>query len=440
MALSDVRGNPVSTDEQASMDAYERAQTLFHGYYGDPLGIIDQALADDPVFVMGHLLRAGMMITASDKCVEPLLRESVEAAEGLYDIANERERRHTAAARAWLDGEFSHSLRRYADILIDHPHDTLALQVGHIGDFLLGRSTMLRDRVAGILPAWNQGMPDFGYVLGMYAFGLEETNLYDKAEAQGRRALDLNPRDPWAVHAVAHVLEMQGRVDEGIAWLNGRRDDWSTDNMLSIHNWWHLALFHLDRDETDEVLALYDKRLRESSTGQVLDLIDASAMLWRLLLRGVDVGPRWRQLADVWQARGGTGYYAFNDVHALMAYLGSGDGAAAQQLIEAMEAAAQEAGTNAMMTRDVGLPVAHALVAFVREDYALTVDLLRDVRLIAHRFGGSHAQRDVLALTLVDAALREGARSLAKALTAERMALKPNSAGNRKLASRAAAL
>jgi len=440
MALSDVRGNPVSTDEQASMDAYERAQTLFHGYYGDPLGIIDQALADDPVFVMGHLLRAGMMITASDKCVEPLLRESVEAAEGLYDIANERERRHTAAARAWLDGEFSHSLRRYADILIDHPHDTWALQVGHIGDFLLGRSTMLRDRVAGILPAWNQGMPDFGYVLGMYAFGLEETNLYDKAEAQGRRALDLNPRDPWAVHAVAHVLEMQGRVDEGIAWLNGRRDDWSTDNMLSIHNWWHLALFHLDRDETDEVLALYDKRLRESSTGQVLDLIDASAMLWRLLLRGVDVGPRWRQLADVWQARGGTGYYAFNDVHALMAYLGSGDGAAAQQLIEAMEAAAQEAGTNAMMTRDVGLPVAHALVAFVREDYALTVDLLRDVRLIAHRFGGSHAQRDVLALTLVEAALREGARSLAKALTAERMALKPNSAGNRKLASRAAAL
>ncbi|MEN4918989.1 tetratricopeptide repeat protein [Achromobacter spanius] len=440
MALSDVRGNPVSTDEQASMDAYERAQSLFHGYYGDPLGIIDQALADDPVFVMGHLLRAGMMITASDKCVEPLLRDSVEAAEGLYDIANERERRHTAAARAWLNGEFSNALRRYADILIDHPHDTLALQVGHIGDFLLGRSSMLRDRVAGILPAWDRSMPDYGYVLGMHAFGLEETNLYAQAEAQGRRALELNVRDPWAVHAVAHVLEMQGRVEEGIAWLDGRRDDWSADNMLAIHNWWHLALFRLDRDEIDKVLALYDERLREGSTGQVLDLIDASAMLWRLLLRGVDVGPRWRQLADVWRERGGAGYYAFNDVHALMAYLGAGDGAAAQALIEAMEAAAEGGGTNAMMTRDVGLPVAHALVAFVREDYALAVDLLRDVRLIAHRFGGSHAQRDVLALTLVEAALRDGARALAKALTAERMALKPASAGNRKLASRAAAL
>ena len=440
MAQTDERGNPVSTDDQASLAAYEKAQSLFLGYYGDPLGVIDQALANNPVFVMGHVLRAGMMITASDQCVEPLLRESVEAAEGLHDIANPRERRHTAAARAWLNGEFSSALRRYADILIDYPHDTLALQVGHIGDFLLGRSAMLRDRVAGILPDWNSQMPHYGYVLGMHAFGLEETNLYAQAEAQGRRALELNPRDPWAVHAVAHVLEMQGRVEEGIAWLDGRREDWSADNMLAIHNWWHLALFHLDRDETAEVLALYDKRLRESSTGQVLDLVDASAMLWRLLLHGVDVGPRWRQLADVWQERGGTGYYAFNDVHALMAYLGAGDDAAAQQLIAAMEAAAEGSGTNAMMTRTVGLPVAHALTAFARQDYALTADLLRDLRLIAHRFGGSHAQRDVLALTLVEAALRDGARGLAKVLTAERMALKPASEGNRKLASRAAAL
>lgn len=440
MAQTDERGNPVSTDDQASLAAYEKAQILFLGYYGDPLGVIDQALANNPVFVMGHVLRAGMMITASDQCVEPLLRESVEAAEGLHDIANPRERRHTAAARAWLNGEFSSALRRYADILIDYPHDTLALQVGHIGDFLLGRSAMLRDRVAGILPDWNSQMPHYGYVLGMHAFGLEETNLYAQAEAQGRRALELNPRDPWAVHAVAHVLEMQGRVEEGIAWLDGRREDWSADNMLAIHNWWHLALFHLDRDETAEVLALYDKRLRESSTGQVLDLVDASAMLWRLLLRGVDVGPRWRQLADVWRERGGTGYYAFNDVHALMAYLGAGDDAAAQQLIAAMEAAAEGSGTNAMMTRAVGLPVAHALVAFARQDYALSADLLRDLRLIAHRFGGSHAQRDVLALTLVEAALRDGARGLAKVLTAERMALKPASEGNRKLASRAAAL
>jgi hypothetical protein len=440
MAMTDARGNPVSTSSQDSLDRYESAQTLFLGYYGDPVGKIDTALEQDPEFVAGHLLRAGMMITASDQCVLPMLRESVEAAEKLHAVANERERRHTAAARAWLDGDFSGSLRRYSDILTDYPRDALALQVGHLGDFLLGRSAMLRDRVAGVLPAWDSRMPGFSYVLGMHAFGLEENNMYGEAEAQGRRALDINRRDPWAVHAVTHVMEMQGRVEEGMAWLTSRREDWASGSFMSVHNWWHLALFHLDRDETQEVLALYDKRLREESSGQVLDLIDASAILWRLWLRGVDVGARWRDLATVWRERGGAGYYAFNDVHALMAYLGAGDGAAAQDLIEAMEAAANGSGTNAMMTRDVGLPAAHALVAFVREDYGRTIELLRDLRWIAHRFGGSHAQRDVLALTLVEAALREGARNLAKALTAERMALKPNSEGNQRLASRAAAL
>lgn len=440
MAQTDARGNPVSTEDKNSLEAYEKAQSLFHGYYGDPVGVIDAALAEDPVFVMGHLLRAGMMITASDQCVEPMLRESVEAAESFHDISNERERRHTAAARAWLNGDFSGSLRRYADILADYPRDTLALQVGHIGDFLMGRSSMLRDRVAGILPAWNSRMPEYGYVLGMYAFGLEETNLYADAEVQGRRALDLNRRDPWAVHAVTHVMEMQGRVEEGIAWLNTRRDDWSADNMLAVHNWWHLALFHLDHDEYPEVLEVYDYRVRLQSTGQVLDLIDASALLWRLQLRGIDVSERWKALARVWEERGGTGYYAFNDVHALMAYLGAGKAAAAERVIEDMEAAALERGSNAMMTRDVGLPVAYAFSAFMRGDYAVAADLLRDVRLITHRFGGSHAQRDVFALTLVEASLRGGSRGLAKALTAERMALKPASEGNRRLASRAAAL
>jgi tetratricopeptide (TPR) repeat protein len=440
MALTDSRGNPVSTHDPRSLERYEAAQSLLHGYYGDPLGVIDAALAEDPSFVMGHVMRAGMMITASDKCVEPMLRESVQAAESLHAIANERERRHTAAARAWLDGDLETSLRRYADILIDHPRDTLALQVGHIGDFLLGRSAMLRDRVAGILPAWDTRMPDFGYVLGMHAFGLEETNLYEEAEAQGRRALDMNRRDPWAIHAVAHVMEMQGRIEDGIAWLDSRRDDWASDNMMAVHNWWHLALFHLDQDEVGRVLAMYDQRLREEASGQVLDLIDASAMLWRLTLRGLDVTSRWRDLAGVWQARGGMGYYAFNDVHALMAYLGAGDDHAARALIEAMEGAAQGAGTNAMMTREVGLPVAHALRAFAQEDYGRTIELLRDLRLVTHRFGGSHAQRDVLALTLIEAALRDGARNLAKALTAERMALKPASQGNRRLAARAADL
>jgi tetratricopeptide (TPR) repeat protein len=381
-----------------------------------------------------------MLITASDKSVEPLLKESVEAAEKLNESANERERRHISAARAWLNGNFYDSVRTYGDIAIDYPRDILALQVAHIGDFLLGQSSMLRDRIARALPHWTAQDRGFGYILGMYAFGLEETNLYDQAELHGNQALELNRRDPWAVHAVAHVMEMQGRQNEGIEWLESRQEDWAPDNMLAIHNWWHLALFRLDLDQTDKVLQLYDQRLRVNRSEMALDLVDASALMWRLRLQNLDTEERWRDIAAIWQARQADGYYAFNDVHALMAYLGSGETNGAKALVSAMEAAADGSGTNAMMTRDVGLPLARSLISFEHGDYEEVISQLQGLRLIAHRFGGSHAQRDLISLTLIEAALRKRAKKLAIALTAERFALKPKSRANRKLVERAATL
>ncbi|MBF6990188.1 MULTISPECIES: tetratricopeptide repeat protein [Cupriavidus] len=436
MALTDSRDLAVTTQNARSVELYETALRLLNGYYGDPLGVIDAALDADPGFAMGHALRAGLMLTAGDGTAEPMLRDSVEAGEALGGL-NEREQRHLAAARAWLDGEFERSLRLYGDIVVDYPRDLLAIQVAHLGDFLLGQSSMLRDRISQVLPHWDEGMPGYGYLLGMHAFGLEETQLYGRAEESGRRALELNPRDPWAVHAVAHVMEMQGRLDDGIAWLNARRDDWSEDNMLAVHNWWHLALFQLEAGNTDDVLALYDHEISRPAPAIALDLVDASALLWRLRLRGVDVGTRWQPVADDWLGRGAAGYYAFNDVHAVMASLGAHRPAAVDQLRAALERAALGNGTNAMMARDVGLPVADALIAFEQGDYTGAIDLLLPVRLIAHRFGGSHAQRDVIGLTLLESALRAGRRNLAIALTAERAALRPVSPSLHRLVQRA---
>lgn len=437
MGLKDCRGVPVSTQSRASLQRYEAAVELFHGYYGDPLAIIDRALAEDPDFVMGHCLRAALMLTSSDKAAEPALRASVEAGEKLAGQANERERAHLAAAREWLDGRFDCAVQRYGAILLDFPRDTLAIQVAHLGDFFLGQSSMLRDRVAQTLPHWGEQVPGYGYVLGMYAFGLEETGLYGQAEAIGRRALDLNARDPWAVHAVAHVMEMQGRVAEGIEWLNSRAPDWAPDNGFAFHNWWHLALYHLDRGESARVLELYDSAIRRPQSEVVLELIDASALLWRLHLRGVNAGERWEKLADLWERRIGDAYYAFNDAHAMLAFVATGRTRSMQALLEAMQSRVAGGGTNARMTAEVGLPLCRALEAFGNGDYAEAVEILQPLRLIAHRFGGSHAQRDLLHLTLIEAALRGRRLTLARALLAERTALKPGSAANWQLTTRA---
>jgi tetratricopeptide (TPR) repeat protein len=436
MSLTDCRGVPVSTANRALLQEYERATDLFASYFVDPFAVIQATLQQEPAFAAGHCLRAALVVTATDRTLTPMLSESVEAVEALGRRANERERAHAAAARKWLEGDFEGSVRAYGDILLEYPRDLIALQTAHLGDFYLGASSMLRDRVAQVLPHWDASTPGFGYVLGMYSFGLEETALYAKAEDTGRRALELNRRDPWAVHAVVHVMEMQGRHRDGIEFLSSREADWSPDNAFAFHNWWHLALLHLDLCEVAHVLDLYDRRVRPTSSQVPLEMIDASALLWRLELRGADVGNRWEALAESWAPTAEHAYYAFNDVHAVMAFVGAKRFDLAERVVASLERKAADKDTNAMMSREVGLPMARALIAFAKGKYADCLDLLLPIRPIAHRFGGSNAQRDLIHLTLVEAALRAGNQRLARALAAERTQLKPTSPFNWQLTAR----
>lgn len=436
MSLQDSRGCPVSSRNAASLTQFEQALELSVSYRLDPLATIQAAVDADPGFAMGHCLRAALMIMATDRMLVPLLAESVEAIEALGRRVNDRERAHAAAARSWLQGDFAGSVRRYGEILLDYPRDLLALQVAHVGDFYTGSSMMLRDRVAQVLPEWDTSAPGFSYVLGMYAFGLEETGLYSRAEDIGRRALEINPVDAWGVHAVTHVMEMQGRIREGIDFLTSREQDWAVNNGFAFHNWWHLALFHLDAGNIAQVLDLFDRRIRSTPSQVPLEMIDAAAMLWRLELRGIDVGDRWETLAACWEPFVEHAYYAFNDVHAVMAFAGAKRLDLAQRTLAAMEQKVSGTDTNAMMTSDVGLPVARALVSFATGNYADVVERLLPIRTIAARFGGSHAQRDLIHLTLIEAALRSDQVRLARALIAERTQLKPSSPSNWQLTAR----
>ena len=437
MKLKDRRGLEVSSRKPDSVNRFEEALDLTVSYFMDPLAAINGALEQEPDFAMGHCLRAALGVMSSERGALPMVRESIEAVEALGNSANDRERAHAAAARRWMNGDFAGTIGAYGNIAIDYPRDLLAVQVAHVGDFFLGQSTMLRDRVAQVLPHWSASVPGYGYVLGMHAFGLEETGLYDRAEDAGRKALDANRRDPWAVHAVAHVMEMQGRIRDGIEFLNTRAPDWSVNNAFAYHNWWHLALYHLDLSEHDRALEIYDTRIRPAETSVALEMIDASALLWRLTLRGVDVGARWKALAASWQSIAEDHFYAFNDAHAMMAFVGAGDWARVESTIASLERAAQESGTNGMMSREVGLPLARGLAAFGRKDYDAVMEHLTPIRPRAHLFGGSHAQRDLLQLTMLEAALRGGGSSLARALASERTELKRTSPFNWRMMARA---
>ncbi len=438
MTIRDAAGYPVSGATAASLTAWEDASHQLRCYVGDPVAAVDRALEAGPGMTMAYVLKAWLHLLGTEPSGGAVARACLDDARALP--ATDRERGHLEAIGALLDHRWRDAGRVLEDVGAAYPRDALALQVGHQLDFLTGDSRLLRDRVARVLPAWSAAMPGYHAVLGMYAFGLEECGDYLAAERHGRQSVARERRDGWGWHAVAHVLEMQNRTADGIAWLRSDPDAWSRDSFFAVHNWWHLALFHLDRGEVDDVLRLFDGPIHGARSTVVFDLVDAAALLWRLRLRGVDVGARWESVADGWAGVAGASNYAFNDWHAMMAFVGGDRPRAQAVVLEALASAAGAGDDAGAFAREVGLPAARAIQAFGRERYAETVDLLRSIRSVAHRFGGSHAQRDLIDLTLAEAALRAGQRSLAQALVAERGARHPESPLVRLLARRAAAI
>jgi tetratricopeptide (TPR) repeat protein len=411
----------------------------FQRFTGDPYADVCALIEEEPAFVMAHAARADMLLLGTDPGPRAGVRAGLAAIEALP--ATPAERRHLAAVRQLAHGEWRAAARTFEDISIADPGDLLALQAGQLIDLLIGDARMLRDRILRALPAWPGGRPGRHAVLGMLAFGLEETGDYARAEAAGLEALALDRRNSWAWHAVAHVHEMQGRVDDGVALLAGDPDAWARDNFFAVHNWWHLALFRLERGEAGEVLGLYDAPIRGAGSTLCFDLVDASALLWRLDLAGADVGDRWRPLADAWAGLGEETRFSFNDAHAMMAFAGAGRFDDAAALLDRLRTAAARplspGEDHPAVAARIGLPVCEALLAFAQGRFADAADRLRGVRNIAHGFGGSHAQRDLIDVTAIEAALRGGETALARALAAERLDRRPASRTARELAARA---
>jgi tetratricopeptide (TPR) repeat protein len=433
--INDKQGNALSGATREAANYFDSAVASFNIYRGDPVAEIDKAIQAAPDFPMAQIFKAHVLGLAT----EPDLTSA--AVEILRDIKamrlSDREASHVHALDLLLAGRWTAAAEALDLHNSRYPLDILALQSGHIIDFYRASARGLRDRPARVLPQWSADIPGYSIVLGMYAFGLEEAGDYVRAEDTGRYAVELQPLDCWAHHAVAHVLEMQGRPREGINWMTVNEANWSgNDNFFQGHNWWHYAVYLLELGEGAEALRLYDRHIGGTQSLVALDLVDASAMLWRLTLAGVDVGDRWSSVADRWERHVDGHSYPFNDWHAVMANLGAGRDQQVEQILQLLRQAAAGTGESEEWARRYGLPLSEGFAAFWREDYAGAVQQLRGARDIVNGFGGSHAQRDIIDLTLLEAALRGGPLHLARALANERCALKPNGRMNREFLAR----
>jgi hypothetical protein len=379
----------------------------FLAHRGDPLAAVRAA----PASAQSRIIEASLLVCSR----YPLdFAEAGRVYLRLRDLdLTADEEMHLRAIGAAVQGDYAAGARIYDEILAQAPLDALALAVAQVFDYYLGNPRSQLARTTRALKAWRAGKPGYHAVLSLHAYALQECGDYEAAEEAAQRALALQPWDVRAHHAMAHVMEMQGRFEEGIRWMGRRSGLWSAAGVASTHLWWHIALYHVELGRLAHAAAIYDHRIQG---GALSELIDASALLWRLHLAGADVASRCRTLAARWAPHAEDGHCAFNDLHAMMAFVAGGRADCATRLLATLERrVARPWGANHDMTRLVGLPACRALEAFGRGDFDAAERMLRGLPPVAHRIGGSHAQRDVLHLTRSAAALRKGARSFLRA-------------------------
>jgi tetratricopeptide (TPR) repeat protein len=385
-------------------------------------------MAVDPAWVLPRLMKAGFLLSLTEASLVAAARAELDAAEPTMAHATRRERDHLGALRRLAAGDWPGACGAWEGLLLQHPRDALALQWAHLFDFYRGDALNLRQRIARVLPEWDEADPLWPHVLALHAFGLEESRLYDEAEAAGRRALAASPQVPWAMHAVAHVMEMQGRHVEGAQWLSQWEAHWAVGNGFSGHLGWHHGLFALEALDHARALQRFDTYLRTSPEQITLLRLDAAALLWRMQLLAIDVGPRWQQLVGGWDlSAAAAGQSAFNDLHGLLALLGSGDGQAGETWVRhCIERADAGSGSNRDVMREVGAPLLRGLLAFGRGRYGDAIEALYPARDHTRRIGGSHAQRELIDQTLLAAAARSGHVAVGRALLNERRLARAN--------------
>lgn len=424
--MKDAQGYSLSASSEESVRLYNLAQRSLLEYRLNTMKVIKEALAGDPDFAMAHCMRGYLLMMYGSFSVLDKVHRALRSAEANAEATSVRERMHILALRQWTEGKIAAAIGIWEQILCDYPLDILALRLHHFNCFWTGRQHALRGGPASVLEVWSQDIPGYGNVLGMLAFGHEECGQYREAERLGRKAVECSADDLWAVHAVAHVLEMEDRQDEGIVWLARPENAWADRNPFRGHLWWHLALFYLESRRYDEVLALFDRSIRNDDSTFYLDTQNTASLLARLELLGINVGPRWSALADFAEKSIGDHALIFTDLHYMMALAKDGRFNAAARLLESMETFAADESTDASaVVRSVGLPLCRGILAFERGDYCGALAHFAPLHNNDAPLGASHAQRDIVDQYLIEASIRSKQFTRARRLLAERVRLRP---------------
>lgn len=420
--MQDSRGHELSTRSEAAASACSAGSDGYVRFRQTAPSDLEAASAADPDFALPLIIRGWMLHSARSLRFAPKIVELMSAAEDRLNQEDRRERALLQALKSARSGDAITAASTLETLLDHYPTDLLAHRLVQFELFWNGRTGWMRDIADRAAPHWHSGLSGFSAFQSIRGFSNAECGQYDIAERCGREAIEIDPTDPWGAHAVTHVLFMQGRTDEGMDWLQGLSGNWQEVTQFRHHLWWHLALFVLERGDTERALELVESEIRNPDSPLVRNVPDAgtdiqnvASLLLRLELMGVDVGSRWSVLAEICASRVADHSSAFTSAHDMMVLAATGQFDLAQDLLDNLrDYAATSTGSLATAYGAAGIAACEAILAHRRGDHASVLSHLSPVRHDLSLVGASHAQRDVFFQILLNSAAKQGRNDLVR--------------------------
>ena len=313
---------------------------------------------------------------------------------------NTRERALHRALALWHGNDNLRAVEAMEAITTEWPSDLLTAKIAEFLYYVLGQQYMgprFRAHMRRLEGAHAED-PDF---LAMTAFASELCSDYAAAEAVAERALAIEPRNPWAQHALSHVLIRQGRVAEGLARLESFLPLLATcGRPIHCHDAWHLALLHLEQLDVAAAMRVFRTHIWGITPDFVVEQLDAIALLWRIEMAAGPMDAQWPSIAEHIATRALETFMPFMNAHYAYPLARAGRADAVETVLARVRARSADDDEEAKRVwAPVGRAVIDAAAAFGAGERARAAALLDPVMPMMTSIGGSDAQDDLFRQT-----------------------------------------
>ncbi len=411
-------------------DFYEKLMGLRQGVEG--LLDVAKRFPDEPTL---HLACAFFWLFGQTPEAQRVSGQHLELADKLQSALNPRELAWLGALQLLHSRDFDAAASAFEEITKTWPEDLPALRAAEFVYYVIGQQfsgARFRAHTERLFARHSED-PDF---LAIHAFANELCGDKINARHHAELALELREINPWAQHALEHVLLWEGNADEASRLMESWLVQWpQVGRTIHCHNAWHMALMHLDRLETQRAFEVYDAHIWGITPDMVIEQLDAIAFLWRAEMAGLTIdSKRWEAIAPHIRPVCETLFMPFATAHYAYALARVGDEDTLGALLhKTTQRAAAEDAEALRVWKPVGLGIVQGSAWLGRGKAKEAANAFDPVMPNMTRIGGSDAQDDLFRFAYLESLQSSGRHTDAQNYLKNRLAQKPASALESKL-------